>query len=101
MSEKKPIGGSLLVLLAVAFNICSEAHVLRVLWGWFVVPLGAPVISGAHAYGIAVLLMMAQLRFTKDTDDTEEEKVKRATWLAFAPWTILLMGYVCHRIMLP
>lgn len=40
----------------LALLVVAEAIVIWVLWGWFVVPLGAPSITVAHAGGLALLL---------------------------------------------
>jgi len=55
-----------LALPAAAFR----AYVLARCWLWFVVPLGLPVLSMAHAYGLAclTLLMTYMPPFTKDDD---------------------------------
>lgn len=84
------------------------------LWQWFVVPLGAPKIGMAHAYGLYVLVFTASLFWpTTSADIDEASGVKReatreeaATHLAFVitkrivlPLVTLGIGCVAHYFM--
>jgi hypothetical protein len=49
------IGVIAVVCGAVALEAIFYAFSLQILWGWFVVPLGAPPIGYAHAWGLSIL----------------------------------------------
>lgn len=42
------------LVLLVPYSVLV-AYILTAMWGWFVVPLGAPGLGMAHAYGLALL----------------------------------------------
>ena len=65
-----------IALLAVGSLI--RAYVLAQCWRWFAVPLGAPSIGMAHAYGLAMLALFATYMWpTTDRDIIESAGGKR------------------------
>jgi hypothetical protein len=46
------------VLVTIPLAICYEGWILATLWGWFVVQLGAPQITVAHAIGLSCVADM-------------------------------------------
>jgi len=53
---KKAAGGLVFkVLESFAFAVLA-AFTISLLWGWFAVPLGLPVIGMAHAFGLSMLV---------------------------------------------
>ena len=48
------------IVLALAWGAAWSGFTLSVLWGWFVVPVfGAPSLSVAQAYGLALVVRVA------------------------------------------
>lgn len=45
------VGGAVILFL----NLILTMFTISTLWGWFIVPLGAPVIGWAQAYGLALI----------------------------------------------
>ena len=60
------------VIISVVILVPSAlltAFVVATMWGWFVVPLGAPHLGMAHAYGLGTLISyVAMARPKPDTD---------------------------------
>lgn len=86
-----------LVVWGVAIPL--RAWALKVLWGWFVVPLGVVAIGKAHALGISslfALLAVGQLRDYRDEDDW---KMNHYGVPIVAPLTSLLLGLLWHSWM--
>ena len=67
--------------------------VLSILWGWFVFPLGLPMITGALALGIALLVS-----YMTDHDSKKEDR-ELGTAMALCvtqPLFVLLVGFIIH-----
>lgn len=81
----------ILVPAVIALMIVLDALALWMLWGWFATPLGAPIITLAHAAGIALLAAaLRPLRSRKEgPQDTE-------LWIGiFAkPALLILLGWI-------
>jgi hypothetical protein len=61
------------------------------LWGWFILPFGAPQISVVHAIGIGLLLSFMTIHSYDSKDKTTEEKIMDVMiifplWIVFAGW---------------
>jgi len=85
--------------LAVAFGVYGMPYIVSTLWGWFVVPLGVPALSVAHAFGL--ILFTTLFRFdliTKAKEDADKGTpigncVK--TWVVFFGGGLVLgVGYI-------
>ena len=81
----------LIMLLVTVVNFVLFGFVFQDLWGWFMVPLGLPVISYAHAWGLALLydinaLNIKQVDIKATSEATEEEKITRTL--------TVLLGYL-------
>lgn len=48
------------ILLAIATGFL-DAVVFKFMWGWFIVPLGAPLISFWHSYGILMMISLTHI----------------------------------------
>ena len=82
-----------------------EGWIIWVLWGWFMVPLGIPVITFVHAVGISVLVGV----FTsnpKPKTDAEHRAYQDTNNLMYAHFmwalnvTLLLgVGWIVHQWM--
>lgn len=60
MSAKVEIDNGIARFVAALLLMFYGAFVVMALWGWFVVPLGAPPINMAHAFGLAAFAGMMQ-----------------------------------------
>ena len=93
-----------------------RAFVLAMCWRWFAVPIGAPVVGWAHAYGLGVLATLGTLtlppikdREVADVAAAEERDAtagERALYIASAvtrswivPGLMLGFAYVAHLAM--
>ncbi len=65
--DMRDVGEFALALVLAAW----KAFVLSVVWGWFVVPLGAPAIGVLHAYGL--MLMLSLVTYSIDRHKKLEE----------------------------
>lgn len=69
---------------------CWIAFVASILWGWFMVPLGAPAISWGHALGLfALMALFLTKRPTEPIDRT-------FVWSLILPFVCLGFGYLGH-----
>ena len=71
-----------------------RAFVLSVLWGWFLVPMGAPAIGVALAYGLLLVVEVAKPA-RPDPDNVAETLVFSALLNAL----VLATGYLVHLIL--
>ena len=81
---------AVLTLIAAAFTLST-------LWGWFIVPLGAPAIGIAHAAGISVLLTYLKMRQVKAKD--ERDFLSKVTDAYGRMIGVLLLGYIIKLFM--
>ena len=94
--------GVLLVIIVVCGLVAGMTVVngllLHLMWGWFMVPLGLPVISVAHALGIALVVsLLTHQTNTKKGEDKDLGEVVIA-WI-FTCLLTLLMGVIFHSMM--
>ena len=96
--KEKSIDGflCLLLILPVVF-FC--AYVGKTLWWWFVVPLGAPAIGMAQAYGIDILVSFWMMRLPRNEAD-DENMAGRTIKKMGAVALCLLGGWIAHKLML-
>jgi hypothetical protein len=84
--------GFVLALIPVGIYFWAQAYYS--LWTWFAVPLGAPVVSMAHAYGLSCLAR-AYTWNSSNLDTKTEGAISRAfTATIVAPWLIILTGHI-------
>ncbi len=87
------VGNVILLLLFVPacwwWAFCAQP-----VWGWFVVPLGAPMLGKAHLYG---LLIVRSALFMK-TPGKSKWSSDLSMWI-FGPPFILLCGFITHLFM--
>lgn len=85
-------------LVLLALFIPWKGWVLSKLWGWFLVPLGAPRIGVVAAAG--VLMVVSFLRPTRPSRPGEDPRVTMADAFrsVLIPAFELGMGYVVHLV---
>lgn len=92
---------ALLVLVAgiVGYSILN-GWVTSILWGWFIVPLGAPTIGIANAIGLALFVGLFVNRQviapTEGETDTNKSVVKVVLAVLF-PFIALGIGWIIHQ----
>lgn len=109
MSKNEDKPGIAWNLMIIALTIAAApfwSWVAVKLWTWFLIPLGAPAIGMAHAYGISSLValftsgIIAGIARIKTVDETEKERdVNRVVMAWMAPLLCLGFGYVAHALM--
>lgn len=91
MTPKEAKDGCLSVLLGLVLMapmILFEGYVFKVMWGWFVAPLGLPKISVAHAYGLLLILTVARFEHKTAGRQTPKEVWNRVSMTVFV-WLVL------------
>lgn len=90
--------GAVLSLLCVLVTIPLRAWALMTLWGWFVVPLGAPAVTLWHMAGVSLLLSAMLWRYRKDADLTAEQAVEAVIASALYPPLVVGLAYIIHAL---
>ncbi len=83
------------LLLGTLLFILNTATI-RQMWGWFVVPFGAPALSFAHAAGLDALVSFVVTTSMPNTDRTDIEQYSFSFVLA---GLTLALGWVLHFFM--
>lgn len=103
MKEPEPPSLARLIGLLVApVVIAIRGWALSLLWGWFMVPLGAPSLSVWHASGLVVLLWIC-LRQPPDLQKRDDDDKSSVFEDIFA--NVLLsglvagLGWIYHALM--
>ena len=71
---------------------------LAQLWSWFVVPLGVPTITFAHAAGLQLMLLMFMA--SRGVDKGKFDASAALARSSLAPFFGLCLGYCIHWLML-
>ena len=93
------IGAGTLFLGLVVYFALVNGWVLVLLWSWFVVPLGPPVLSLPIAVGIALIL---RLLTYVDTSNLQTKELSTGNRIAgmlghlLSPWITLGFGWIVH-----
>lgn len=97
MSEKKKTGWEIMVLvLMLPFYMAWKGYAVKVLWAWFLVPLGVVAISTSQAVGLTLLWTFMSMRNQKmDSQSTGD-----LLFFAFAsPAFALLLGWFIKQFL--
>jgi len=87
---------ALLTLLLLPVSIIIHGILLKIMWGWFMVPLGLQPIGAAHALGVGVLIGM----FTARTHSNKNESAVSAFLsMLLRPLFYLIFGAIFHAFM--
>lgn len=82
----------------VALHAILRGWVLSIIWGWFMVPIGAPALGIAACIGVSLVTHM--LCGTHDyRDKTESEKKQAAVGAFLVPLLVLGMAWVVKQFM--
>ena len=84
----------------LALSVIVNGYVLSILWAWFVVPLGLPVISVAHSIGLAVIICWLTYQYqTKKEEDDIKALTEFALLFIVKPFAVLGVGYIVKQFM--
>lgn len=81
------IAAAVVLAGVVALTICLSllwAFVIHQLWGWFAVPLGAPVLAVVHIWGLMILKGM--LTWKQPAED------QKANWSLMITYPLIAWG---------
>lgn len=93
----KSLGAVLLFIVNVVLYIFT----LTQLYAWFLIPMGAPVISTAHVYGLAILITFITTRITKKdiNKDNDTSSLNSMLCSIFRSLVVLLFAYITTLFM--
>ena len=88
------------VVSVTALGVIVNGYVLSILWVWFLVPLGLPVISIAHSIGIAMITSWITYQY-KVTTQEDKDKVLEGLGIVLIvrPLAIIGVGYIVKQFM--
>jgi len=93
---------ALFVFVLIPLSAIWSGFALSHLWGWFIVPFGAPVIGVAHAIGIHLVMdcFKTITRSTEKTDDDiKEARIHAVVIAALKPGLLLMFGMAAKWFM--
>jgi hypothetical protein len=100
---KDTVAGCGLILPLLVLGPLTHGYALSVLWGWFVVPFGAPAIGVAHAIGLRLAFGALGALPKSEQKGPNETYVGNAARMwgraVLAPMLGLLMGEIVRRYM--
>lgn len=109
LNKASSTAGAFLGALAVIFLLVAiitaaalvNGLVIKVMWGWFLVPLGLPVLGFAHAIGLGFFVRYLTWQHTPNNkDESDTETHARRLLLAFLyPFIVLGLGFIAHCFM--
>lgn len=75
--------------------------ILSILWGWFIVPFGAPALGIAWAIGIAIVVnfLTYQLPNSDDERETTDIIIGWVVHTVAAPFMVLFVAWIVHAFM--
>ena len=95
-TKHDPLTEMILAIALMPFHIFWCGVVFLCLWGWFVVPLGAPNISLLHSVGLWVFVAYVRPSGTS----TEPKPVLKQYAMHFAYGALtLFLGWIIHWFM--
>lgn len=83
----------------LALSVIINGYVLSILWVWFVVPLGLPVISVAHSIGLAMVTGWLTYQYTNKEEDNIKALTEFAILFIVRPLAVLSIGYIVKQFM--
>lgn len=85
--------------LLLAFPLAMlETVVLSTLWRWYLLPLGVPVPSLPHLYGLMMVVALLTHQFVPDDMDAEDRVAKAVGHSIAVSLTALAGGWVALQI---
>lgn len=84
------------IIALFALALVWRGLVLSIMWGWFIVPLGAPEIGVALAIGIAGTIGMITHKMDGG-EKPEGQATKEMVMLFTVPLILLGLGWIVHQ----
>lgn len=94
MNTNQILLGLLGVPAYFALSAIWKGYVLSVLWGWFVVPLGAPPVTIPVAIGVSLVVSLLTKSVRPTDIDGELQLGKQAYIAAAGPALMLFVGWI-------
>lgn len=96
------LGSAVLLPALMILFALNTAYPLTVLWGWFVVPFGAPALSVPQMLGVLTVVALTKgvKTGTNNKQRTTEDKVGDFVAVAIFPWVTLLCGWLIKAVLL-
>ena len=95
--EKVDGATSLLLLVLLAANISLDPVVIKLLWNWYVVPLGAPAMHWLNAFGLNLIVYVLTWKWTGER--TTDEAIKAGINCVAATVFALVLGWLGLRLL--
>jgi hypothetical protein len=87
-----------IIILVIPLSIL-RGWVLLTFWNWFILPLGAPHITLAHALGISIILNYLLDNISREGRYKDKDKIEIAFGLILEPLFILFLGWIVKSFM--
>jgi len=93
---------NMVILLLTAPHLLLDSLVCKVLWNWFLVPLGVPAVEWAHALGIGLLVLLVSPHPYRNPKATVKERLDKFIQVGFVkPLFLLGLGWIALSLMRP
>lgn len=91
---------AILVLLGTPAFVILNGWVLSILWLWFLVPIGLPVISIPLAIGISSIVgVFKGYNYNRDKFESMDEAARALLQELFRPFITLMFGWIVTLFM--
>lgn len=89
---------NMLFLLTVIVGVVWHGVVLKVLWGWFLVPLfGLIPLNLSGAIGICMIARLLTSGYREDKkSESQQELLRRVSYMLSTPLVALAIGWITH-----
>lgn len=87
------------LLLIAPFDILCYSLSLKILWGWFMVPIGLAPIGKAHAFGISVVASLLLANKADKVVPSDISVVGRMATSMTVSLVCLGIGWLAHSFM--
>jgi hypothetical protein len=85
---------NIVILLMLPAALIINGLLLKVMWGWFMVPLGLRPVGIAHALGISLLVGLLA-----GSEESNKEPAKRFIGMIIKPIIYLIFGATFYAFM--
>ena len=81
------------LVIAVPLLVLWQGLAVSTLWGWFLVPIGAPGLSVVAAAGVCLIASAMRMRHNKSAD-TSAERYEAIATAVIVPVVALAIGWI-------
>jgi hypothetical protein len=86
----------ILAMVQIMVVTCIQGLTLSSLWGWFVVPFGAPLLGFVPACGIMLLVSLILPHSQEQAARASSDWILHVSFFWFLPLILLFVGWVLH-----